>query len=125
MPFNVAAATRRATTAPAVRLIDQTYYEAIRVDQSHLEPRVVLDRILAAWFDEAVLYSRSARGRRTDRRLAPSVVLDGHEHVDPSKEATAQGTRLANHTTTLADEYARQQASDWETRVPPAQKRSP
>ena len=33
---------------------------------------------------------------------------DGHEHVDPSKEATAQEKRLANNTTTLAAEYAKQ-----------------
>ncbi len=38
---------------------------------------------------------------------------DGVEHVDPAKEANAQATRLANHTTTLAAEYARQ-GRDWE-----------
>ncbi len=38
---------------------------------------------------------------------------DGHEHVDPAKEANAQATRLANHTTTLAAEFARQ-GRDWE-----------
>ena len=32
---------------------------------------------------------------------------------DPAKEANAQATRLANHTTTLAHEYARQ-GRDWE-----------
>ena len=34
-------------------------------------------------------------------------------HVDPAKEASAQATRLANLTTTLADEYARR-GLDWE-----------
>jgi capsid protein len=38
---------------------------------------------------------------------------DGVEHVDPAKEASAQATRLANHTTTLAHEFARQ-GRDWE-----------
>ncbi len=38
---------------------------------------------------------------------------DGVEHVDPAKEANAQATRLANHTTTLAAEFARQ-GRDWE-----------
>ena len=37
----------------------------------------------------------------------------GQEHVDPLKEANAQATRLSNHTTTLAYEYARQ-GRDWE-----------
>jgi capsid protein len=36
--------------------------------------------------------------------------------VDPAKEATAQATRLASHTTTLAAEYARQ-GKDWETEL--------
>ncbi|MDZ4852450.1 MAG: hypothetical protein SGI77_24440, partial [Pirellulaceae bacterium] len=39
--------------------------------------------------------------------------FDGSEHVDPLKEANAQAARLANHTTTLAYEYARQ-GRDWE-----------
>lgn len=37
-------------------------------------------------------------------------------HVDPAKEANAQKTRLENHTTTLAHEYARQ-GRDWETEL--------
>lgn len=41
---------------------------------------------------------------------------DGHEHVDPQKEAAAQSQRLASHTTTLATEYARQ-GKDWETEL--------
>ena len=58
---------------------------------------------------------------------------DGHEHVDPSKEATypptrrvasrrevatsgAQEKRLANNTTPIAAEYARQ-GKDWETEL--------
>jgi capsid protein len=36
--------------------------------------------------------------------------------VDPAKEANAQATRLASHTTTLADEYARR-GQDWETQL--------
>ena len=41
---------------------------------------------------------------------------DGHEHVDPVKEARAQATRLANQTATLATEYARV-GLDWETEL--------
>lgn len=41
---------------------------------------------------------------------------DGNEHVDPAKEATAQQTRLASHTTTLAAEYAKQ-GRDWESEL--------
>ena len=41
---------------------------------------------------------------------------DGHEHVDPLKEANAQDKRLKNGTTSLAAEYARQ-GKDWETEL--------
>jgi capsid protein len=36
--------------------------------------------------------------------------------VDPTKEASAQETRLRNHTTPLAEEYARQ-GKDWEQQL--------
>ena len=49
-------------------------------------------------------------------RLPSYVFWDGHEHVDPSKEATAQEKRLANNTTSLASEYAKQ-GKDWETEL--------
>ena len=41
---------------------------------------------------------------------------DGHEHVDPAKEAQAQATRISSNTTTLASEYARS-GKDWETEL--------
>lgn len=77
----------------------------------------MLDRILAAWFDEAVLIPGllpSGLGFIAD--WPHQWFWDGHEHVDPAKEASAQTMRLANHTTTLADEYARR-GLDWETQL--------
>jgi capsid protein len=52
---------------------------------------------------------------RTIARTLPEHAWfwDGVEHVDPAKEASAQATRLANHTTTLTVEFARQ-GRDWE-----------
>ena len=116
MPYNVAAANSSGYNYASGRLDHQTYFKAIRVEQSHLES-VVLDHILAAWFDEAVLLPDFLPAG-----LGPIVAWphqwfwDGHEHVDPAKEANAQATRLANHTTTLADEYARR-GLDWETQL--------
>ena len=116
MPFNIAAANSSGYNYASGRLDHQTYFKSIRVDQSHLESRV-LDRILDAWFDEAALIPD----------LLPSDIgpfaawshkwfWDGHEHVDPAKEARAQAIRLDAFTTTLADEYARR-GQDWETQL--------
>ena len=113
MPFNVAAGNSSAYNYASGRLDHQTYFKSIRVDQAHLET-VVLDRILAAWFDEALLIpGLFPSGLPPFAQWSHQWFWDGHEHVDPAKEANAQATRLANHTTTLAHEYARQ-GRDWE-----------
>ena len=90
--------------------------DAIRVDQSNLE-RIILDRILAAWLDEAALLpGLLPDGLGPFAQWPHQWFWDGQEHVDPAKEANAQATRLASHTTTLADEYAKR-GQDWETQL--------
>jgi lambda family phage portal protein len=116
MPFNVAAGNSSGYNYASGRLDHQTYFKAIRVEQAHVEC-VVLDRILAAWFDEAVLIpGLLPAGVGPIAQWPHQWFWDGHEHVDPAKEATAQATRLTNHTTTLADEYARR-GQDWEAQL--------
>ena len=116
MPFNVAAGNSSGYNYASGRLDHQTYFKAIRVEQSHLEA-AVLDRILAAWFDEAALIpGLLPAGLGPIAEWPHQWFWDGHEHVDPAKEASAQAMRLANHTTTLADEYARR-GLDWEMQL--------
>ncbi len=113
MPFNVAAGNSSGYNYASGRLDHQVYFKAIRVEQAHLEC-IVLDRLLAAWLDEAVLipgFLPAGLGPIAD--WPHQWFWDGQEHVDPAKEASAQATRLAHHTTTLAHEYARQ-GRDWE-----------
>jgi len=80
----------------------------------------VLDRILAAWLWEYALEAGLIDSIPVSglRRILPphQWFWDGVEHVDPAKEANAQETRLKNHTTTLAHEYARQ-GKDWEAEL--------
>lgn len=117
MPFNVAAGNSSSYNYASGRLDHQVYFKAIRVDQSRLG-RQILDRIFAAWLQEALLLDGvlpdAVRSEATD--WSHQWFWDGHEHVDPGKEASAQATRLANHTTTLADEYARK-GQDWEAQL--------
>ena len=116
MPFNVAAGNSSGYNYASGRLDHQTYYKAIRVDQSNLE-RTVLDRILAAWLDEAALLpGLLPEGLGPFAQWPHQWFWDGQEHVDPAKEANAQATRLESHTTTLADEYAKR-GQDWETQL--------
>lgn len=117
MPFNVAAGNSSGYNYASGRLDHQTYFKSIRVEQTQLA-RVVLDRILMAWLREAVLIEGYLPNslRTLDSTFEHQWFWDGHEHVDPAKEANAQKIRLANHTTTLAIEFARQ-GRDWETEL--------
>ena len=116
MPFNIAACNSSGYNYASGRLDHQTYYKSIRVDQADMA-LVILDRILHAWLNEAILISDYLPlNWRTIRNYPHQWFWDGTEHVDPAKEAKAQEIRLANHTTTLADEYAKQ-GKDWEVEL--------
>lgn len=127
MPFAISAGNSSGYNYASGRLDHQMYFKAVRVEQAHLEA-VVLDRILAAWLAEAALIpgylpelcrSSAEPCGGTRSRAVPwehTWFFDGHEHVDPLKESSAQALRLANHTTTYADEYARR-GLDWETQL--------
>lgn len=113
MPFNVAAGNSSGYNYASGRLDHQTYFKAIRVDQANLEC-VILDRALEAWLEEAALIGGFLpRGLDVHGDYLHQWFWDSQEHVDPAKEASAQATRLASNTTTLAYEYARQ-GRDWE-----------
>jgi lambda family phage portal protein len=116
MPANVARADSSGYNYASGRLDHQTYFKSIRVEQSHLEC-MVLDRILAAWLDEAALIpGLIPHGLPPFTAWESQWFWDGREHVDPAKEASAQAMRLANHTATLAEEYARR-GLDWEEQL--------
>jgi len=101
MPFNIAAGNSSGYNYASGRLDHQTYYKSIRVDQSFMA-RKVLDRVLAAWLWEYALEAGlvgevPVKGLR---RILPrhQWFWDGTEHVDPAKEAKAQGLRLDTST---------------------------
>ena len=112
MPYNIAACNSSGYNYASGRLDHQTYYKSIRVEQGHCEA-VVLDRILNAWMAEAVKVYAELAGLED---WPHQWFWEGHEHVDPAKEANAQATRLASNTTTLASEYAKQ-GKDWDTEL--------
>jgi len=117
MPYNVAAGNSSGYNYASGRLDHQTYFKSIGVEQAQIES-AILDHVLKAWLSEAVLVEGLLPQslRKANARFAHQWFWDGHEHVDPSKEAEAQSKRLANNTTTLAYEYARQ-GRDWEAEL--------
>jgi len=117
MPFNIAAGNSSGYNYASGRLDHQAFFKAIRIDQAYLAD-VVLDRVLNAWLNEAVLIEGylPQSARTLDANLAHQWFWDGLDHVDPQKEATAQATRLTSHTTTLAAEFAKA-GLDWESEL--------
>jgi len=85
------------------RLDNQLYHKSILVDRSFWESEA-LNRIFDCWYREYALAEGNPLEQRTPRH---TWFWDGFVHVDPTKEATAQETRLLNHTTTLAAECAK------------------
>jgi lambda family phage portal protein len=117
MPFNIASGNSAGYNYASGRLDHQSFFKAIRIDQSHLAD-IVLDRIFRAWINEAVLIEgllpQSVRTVIAEAEGYPHQWFwDGFEHADPAKEANAQATRLKSNTTTLAAEYAKS-GLDWE-----------
>jgi lambda family phage portal protein len=116
VPLNIALGDSSGFNYASGRLDHQTYYKSIRVEQSHIAC-AVLDRILAAWLDEAALIPGFLpTGLSPFSLWEHQWFFDSHDHIDPAKESSAQATRLASHSTTLADEFARR-GQDWETQL--------
>lgn len=117
MPYIVAAGDSADHNYASGRLDFLVYQRQIATDREQTG-RTILDRLLAEFLAELTL----AGGRAAP--LNPSVAdLPPHQWfwdtagaVDPSKEATAQATRLANHTSTYAAEYAKE-GRDWEAEL--------
>jgi lambda family phage portal protein len=107
LPYNVAALDSSSYNYASGRMDHQVYAMNQRVDRDHLE-RFMLDRLLAAWVNEASLAGVLPDGLPPFSEWDWAWVWDGKDHVDPAKEANAAETRIRTLTTTLANEYARQ-----------------
>ncbi len=111
MPYNVAAANSSDYNYASGRLDHQIYFKAIKVEQSYFELEC-LDRIFAAWLQEAALIPghlmpEIAEAVRGGAFIPHQWFWDGQEHVDPKKEADAQTIQLSSGTTHRGREYAR------------------
>ena len=114
MPYNIAAGDSAGYNYASGRLDHQTYYRAQRIERALLRRRV-LEPLFRDWFRELALVARVMKIALPVAlwQIQRTWLFDGHEHVDPVKEASAQKTRLESHTTTLAREYGAQ-GLDWE-----------
>lgn len=116
MPFNIAACNSAGYNYSSGQLDHQTYFAAIEVDQDDCA-LAVLNRIWMAWLEEAALVpGMLPEGPYGDWAESIEYLWRSRGHVDQTKVASAQATRLANHTTTLAYEYAKD-GRNWEDEI--------
>lgn len=113
MPWGLAAGDSSQYNYASGRLDVQVYQRMIKVTRARLE-RKILDRILGAWLDEALLIP----GYLPVSGLPPYAKWqwvwhwDNFEHVDPTKEANALQTLLSISATTLEQIYSAK-GQDW------------
>lgn len=97
------------------RLDLQAFWRTRSAERVLIYERQFLDRLWQDWLDEALLIPGYLPEIFADTAMdwRPLWRWTEAEHVDRAKEANGQQIELANHTTTLAREYARR-GLDWE-----------
>lgn len=91
MPYNLSAGDSSSYNYASGRLDHQTYFRALEIDRADLAIDC-LDRILTAWFDEAVLTGEIPEDLGPLDELPHRWGWNRHPHVDPLKEANATTT---------------------------------
>lgn len=107
LPYAVAAGDSSDHNYASGRLDWQTYHRQVRIERSRMTTRV-LDRLLIAWLDEAILIpGYLPEGLPPINRWQHNWMWDMFEHVDPVKEAQAAQLRVASGFTARQIECAR------------------
>lgn len=110
VPSNIARGNSSEYNYSSGRLDYQTYDRSIDGDRGDIE-QIVMKRTLRRWVDEATRIPGFIPIRtrfKVKRRVPHTWLWRGRGHVDPSKEANAQETRLANFTVMLEEEWAKE-----------------
>lgn len=98
------------------RLDRQAFDRFLEIEQFHCALHV-LNKIFEAWFTEALLIPGFLPAAvENGMLLEPEWMWPALGHVDRKKEADGQTAELANHTTNLAIEWAKQ-GFDWEQQL--------
>lgn len=116
MPRNVATGDSSSYNYSSGRLDNQIYDGSNDVDRDDIE-LIIVERVFEQWLTETLSSMSGIAISDIDLTQYDHAWFWKHRgHVDPQKESKAQETKLANNTTTLADEYALQN-KDWEKQL--------
>lgn len=112
MPYNIAAGDSSDYNFASGRLDHQIYGTSIGIEQSECE-RVILRKVFNAWMREARLIDGFLPDRFRVAMPRYQWFWDELDLGNPVQMATAQETKLRNHTSTLQREYAAK-GLDWQ-----------
>jgi lambda family phage portal protein len=107
MPYAVGSGDYADDSYSSGRLGKQTYMRGVKVQRSHMNYKL-LDRIFAAWLDQAVMIPGYLPRMPSDsiREIPHQWFFRDDVFVDPLKDAEADAAELLNNTTTLAEKCA-------------------
>ena len=113
VPFNVAKCNSNGASYASSRQDFQQYYRSLNVARGDIE-NDILSNTLESWeAEDRIYFPEDYLSEPLDQ---PKWFFPGFEHVDPSKEATAQEKKLNKNMTTMAIEYGRL-GLNWETEL--------
>lgn len=110
-PLNLALGTSQKFNFSSARLDHINYRNSLNVERADCD-RTALDKIAAAWVEEASLVGLLPRSIRTLRDLPHEWHWPGYEPLDPAKDAEADHARLSNGTMTWQQFWA-SRGYDW------------
>jgi len=116
--FNVASGNSSGYNYASGRLDHQTYFKVIDIDRQEIAYNI-LDRVFSKWFAEWILLPENFDIDKALKSVEPEThewYWDGHEHVDPVKEATADNIRIKNGTLPIPEYYA-SRGYDWRDKL--------
>lgn len=112
VPLNVALGTSQKFNFSSAKLDHLNYHAAIRIERQHCE-EVVLDPVLNAWLDEAIMVPGLLPAGLDIAELPHEWHWPGFPYLDPLTDAKADSERLLNRTQSYARFYA-ERGQDWE-----------
>ena len=117
--FNIASGNSSGYNYASGRLDHQTYFKTIDIDRQQLSI-TILDKLFDKWYQEWILLPENSDIRMATKsnemEESHEWYWDGHEHVDPAKEAGADDTRLKNGTLTVPQYWAGR-GYDWRDKL--------
>ena len=115
IPYAIVAGTSAGYTYASAKLDHQSYFRSIWTERAFVEDQI-LNRLFVRWFREWRLAHPDVEIRDAMSPWHGHWIWPHTDDLDMLNAAHVQSLQLQNHTTTLANEFARQ-GKNWKTEL--------